>query len=262
VWTVREIIYINEKGKLQIQGIVMRSNARKTDEMREVRVSPGFMEFAEGSCLFEMGNTKVICTASVEDGVPLFLRGKGQGWITSEYGLIPRSCKQRVTREASKGKKTGRTHEVQRLIGRSLRGAVDMKKLGEKTIWIDCDVIQADGGTRCASITGSFIALYMALGWMRDKGMIKELAVEHFVAAVSVGIHDGNALLDLDYAEDSTAEVDMNIVMTDSGSFVEIQGTAEGRPFNAEQMSSLIKLGQKGIFDLIQKQKAVLKGVI
>ncbi len=240
----------------------MRNKGRKADEIREVRIQPGFMEFAEGSCLFEIGNTKVMCTASVEEGVPPFLRGKGQGWITSEYGLLPRSCKQRVSRESSKGKKTGRTHEIQRLIGRSLRGVIDMTLLGERTIWLDCDVIQADGGTRCAGITGSFIALCLALGWMKEKGMIKTVPVDNYVAAVSAGIHKGTEILDLDYPEDSTAEVDMNLVMNDEGKFIEIQGTAEGKPFDPVQLDSLIELGKKGIFELIQKQRDILKGVI
>ena len=240
----------------------MRNNKRKHDEMRTVRIQPNFIEFAEGSCLFEIGNTKVICTASVEEGVPPFLRGKGKGWITSEYGLLPRSCKTRVSRESSKGKQSGRTHEIQRLVGRSLRSVVDMRLLGERTIWIDCDVIQADGGTRCASITGSFIALCLALGWMKNKGLIKEVNIKHFVAAISAGVHNGKILLDLDYSEDSTADVDMNLVMTDRGNFIEVQGTAEGQSFSAEEMDSLVKVGQKGIFELIEKQRAVLEGVV
>ena len=240
----------------------MRHNDRKVDEMREVKIQPNYIEFAEGSCLFEIGNTKVICTASVEEGVPPFLRGKGKGWITSEYGLLPRSCKTRVSRESSKGKKTGRTHEIQRLVGRSLRSVVDMSILGERTIWIDCDVIQADGGTRCASITGSFIALCLALKWMKDKNIMKKVQIKHFVAAISIGVRNGNILLDLDYAEDSTADVDMNLVMTDSGKFIEVQGTAEGQPFDIAEMDSLVKVGQKGIFELIEKQRSVLKGVV
>lgn len=240
----------------------MRSDKRKNDELREVKIETDYIKYAEGSCLFQVGNTKVICTASVEDGVPPFLRGQGTGWVTSEYGMLPRSCHSRVSREATKGKKSGRTHEIQRLIGRVLRGVVDMKAIGERTIWIDCDVIQADGGTRCASITGSFIALYLALNSLKKQKVIDEIPVKHFVSAISVGIVGDKACLDLSYDEDSNAEVDMNIAMTDSGEFVEIQGTAEGESFTRIQMNSMIELAEKGITCLIEKQKSVLNSIV
>lgn len=240
----------------------MRSDGRLANGIRKVNIQTDYIKYAEGSCLFEAGNTKVICTATVEDGVPLFLKGQGTGWITSEYSMIPRSCKKRVSRESTKGKKAGRTHEIQRLIGRVLRGVIDMDTLGERTIWMDCDVIQADGGTRCASITGSFIALCLALGNMKKEGILTEVPVKHFVAGISVGILNGDILLDLNYDEDSAAEVDMNVVMTDSGEFVEIQGTAEKKPFSRQEMDKCLELAQKGITSLIGKQKEVLKGVL
>lgn len=240
---------------------MMRKDGREQDEIRKVKITTDYIKYAEGSCLFETGNTKVICTASVEDGVPVFLRGKGKGWVSSDYAMLPRSCEKRVVREASKGKKAGRTHEIQRLIGRVLRGVVDMSCLGERTVWVDCDVIQADGGTRCASITGSFIALCFALNYMKKAGILKKIPIKNFVAAMSVGMIDGVSCLDLDYEEDSKAEVDMNVVITDSGRFVEIQGTAEKEPFSRGQMNEMLKLAQKGIKKLIVKQKTVLKGV-
>ena len=230
--------------------------------MRKVNITTDYIEYAEGSCLFEIGNTKVICTASVEEGVPPFLRGQGTGWITSEYGMLPRSCKTRVPRESSKGKKGGRTHEIQRLIGRSLRSVVDMDSLGERTIWMDCDVLQADGGTRCASIVGSFIALCLALSDIKKKKFIDQIPVKDYVAAISVGMIKGEAHLDLNYEEDSTAEVDMNVVMTSSGKFVEVQGTAEREPFSRKEMDEMLKLAEKGVTNLIEKQKEVLKGVL
>lgn len=230
--------------------------------MRKVNITTDYIEYAEGSCLFEIGNTKVICTASVEEGVPPFLRGQGTGWITSEYGMLPRSCKTRVPRESSKGKKGGRTHEIQRLIGRSLRSVVDMDSLGERTIWMDCDVLQADGGTRCASIVGSFIALCLALSDIKKKKLIDQIPVKDYVAAISVGMIKGEAHLDLNYEEDSTAEVDMNVVMTSSGKFVEVQGTAEREPFSRKEMDEMLKLAEKGVTNLIEKQKEVLKGVL
>lgn len=239
----------------------MRTNGRAANALRDVNIKTGFMKFAEGSCLFEIGNTKVICTASVEDGVPPFLRGKGEGWVTAEYAMLPRSCKSRVPRESSKGKVGGRTHEIQRLIGRAMRSVVDMKKLGERTVWLDCDVIQADGGTRCASVTGSFVALCLALETLRKRGVVEEIPVAGYVAAISAGIVGGEHRLDLDYDEDSAAEVDMNIIMTDSGKFVEIQGTAEREPFSRACMDEMLKLAKKGIDGLIAKQKAALKGV-
>jgi len=241
---------------------MVRPSGRKNNELRRIKITKDFIEYAEGSCLIEFGNTKVITTASVENTVPSFLKGKGTGWITAEYGMIPRSCKSRVPREASKGKLGGRTHEIQRLIGRSMRTVVDMPKLGERTIWMDCDVIQADGGTRCASITGSFIALVLALGKLKEEGILKEMPVSDYVAAVSVGMIKGKPALDLDYEEDSNAEVDMNIVMTGSGKFIEVQGTAEREPFSKHDMETLLVLAKDGIDKLIDAQKKALKGVI
>jgi len=235
-----------------------RPSGRRANELRRVRISKGYIQYAEGSCLVEFGNTKVITTASVEDTVPSFLRGKGEGWVTAEYSMIPRSCKTRVARDSSKGKTGGRTHEIQRLIGRSLRSVCDMKKIGERTIWLDCDVIQADGGTRCASITGSYVALILALQELKRQKKITEIPVSDNVAAVSVGIKDGTPILDLDYDEDSTAEVDMNIVMTGSGKFIEVQGTAERRPFSKDDMDELISLAKKGIGEIVALQKKVL----
>ena len=207
-----------------------RADGRKNNELRKLKITPDYIKFAEGSCLVELGNTKVIATASVEDGVPPFLRNSGNGWVTGEYGMIPRSCKSRVPREASKGKLGGRTHEIQRLIGRSLRSVTDMTKLGERTIWLDCDVVQADGGTRCASITGSFVALALALHKMKEDKILDLIPLSDYVAAVSVGMISGEPTLDLDYEEDSKGDVDMNIVMTGSGRFIEVQGTAEREP--------------------------------
>lgn len=239
-----------------------RQNGRRSDELRRLKITKNYIKYAEGSCLIEIGETKVITTATIENTVPPFLRGKGTGWITAEYGMIPRSCKTRVQREASKGKLGGRTMEIQRLIGRSMRSVADMSKIGERTIWIDCDVIQADGGTRCASITGSFVSVLLALQKMREEGIIQEIPVSDYVAAVSVGMLDGKPMLDLDYDEDSTADVDMNIIMTGDGRFVEIQGTAEKEPFKKEDMNRLIALAKKGIGELIGAQKKVLKGII
>ena len=232
---------------------MIRSDGRAPDQLREVKITLDFIKHAEGSCLIEFGDTKVICTASVEEKVPPFLKGTGQGWITAEYSMLPRATAQRTVREAAKGKLTGRTQEIQRLIGRSLRSAVDLTALGEITVWIDCDVIQADGGTRTASITGAFVALYRAL-----EKIGKLEAVKNFIAAVSVGIVDGQFLLDLNYAEDSMAEVDMNVVMNDQNLFVEIQGTAEGEPFSREDLNNLLNLAEKGIRELISIQKLSL----
>jgi len=240
----------------------MRSSNRANDELRKIKITRNYLKFAEGSCLIEMGNTKVVCSASVENGVPPFLRGKGEGWVTAEYGMLPRSCKSRIQRESSKGKTGGRTHEIQRLIGRSLRTVVDMSKLGERTIWLDADVIQGDGGTRCASITGSFIALCDALAKMKKEKMIDEIPMRDFVAAVSVGIINNEAVLDLDYDEDSKAEVDMNIVMTGSGRFIEVQGTAEREPFDDKMMNKMVSTAKKGIKELIAVQKRTLGKVI
>jgi len=230
-----------------------RNDGRKNDELRPVKITVDYIKHAEGSCLIEFGDTKVICTASVEEKVPPFLKGTGQGWITAEYSMLPRATAQRTIRESAKGRLTGRTQEIQRLIGRSVRSAVDLNLLGEITIWIDCDVIQADGGTRTASITGAFVALYKAL-----ERIDKLSAIRNFVAAVSVGIVNGEFLLDLNYEEDSMAEVDMNIVMNDNEEFVELQGTAEGMPFSKEALDKLILLGEKGIKELIKKQKEAL----
>lgn len=240
----------------------MRQDGRLANSIRNVNIKTNYIEYAEGSCFFEIGNTKVICTASVEDGVPTFLKGQGVGWITSEYAMLPRSCQKRVPRESSKGKNSGRTHEIQRLIGRVLRGITDMSMLGERTIWLDCDVIQADGGTRCASITGSFIALCLALETMRKKKLIPNIPINDFVAAISVGMLDSRCILDLTYAEDSRAEVDMNVVMTESERFLEVQGTAEKKPFTKAEMDEMLTLAQKGIKILISKQKEALKGVL
>jgi len=239
-----------------------RSDGRKSNELRTIKVTKDYMKYAEGSCLIEFGDTKVIATASVEESVPSFLKGKGTGWVSAEYGMIPRSCRTRVQREASKGKQGGRTFEIQRLIGRSMRTVVDMPKIGERTIWMDCDVIQADGGTRCASITGSFIALVLALNSMKDDGTIKDIPVSDYVAAVSVGMISGKPVLDLNYDEDSSADVDMNIVMTGNGRFIEIQGTAEREPFSQKEMEGLLALAKGGIQDLIGIQKKVLKGIV
>lgn len=238
-----------------------RQDGRKNNELRKLKITKDYIKYAEGSCLIELGNTKVIATASIEDGVPHFLRGSGNGWITAEYGMIPRSCKSRVPREVSKGRPGGRTHEIQRLIGRSLRSVTNMAKLGERTIWLDCDVVQADGGTRCAGITGSFIALALALEKMKKDGLLKALPLSDYVAAISVGIIKDEAVLDLDYTEDSKAEVDMNVVMTGKGKFIEVQGTAEKEPFKKEDLNRMTSLAQNGIQEIISSQKKILKGI-
>jgi ribonuclease PH len=238
-----------------------RADGRKNNELRKLKITPDYIKFAEGSCLVELGNTKVIATASVEDGVPPFLRNSGNGWVTGEYGMIPRSCKSRVPREASKGKLGGRTHEIQRLIGRSLRSVTDMTKLGERTIWLDCDVVQADGGTRCASITGSFVALALALHKMKEDKILDLIPLSDYVAAVSVGMISGEPTLDLDYEEDSKGDVDMNIVMTGSGRFIEVQGTAEREPFCKKDLDELTALAEKGIHEIMAAQKKALKGI-
>lgn len=239
-----------------------RPGGRDNNDLRRIKITKDYIRYAEGSCLIEFGNTKVIATASVEETVPPFLKGKGTGWVTAEYSMIPRSCRSRVPRESSKGKVGGRTHEIQRLIGRSMRSVVDMKKLGERTVWMDCDVIQADGGTRCASITGSFVALVLALAKLKKDGVIDEIPVSDYVAAVSVGIVGGKPALDLDYDEDSGAEVDMNIVMTGSGKFIEVQGTAEREPFTKHEMETLLSLAKDGIDSIVRAQKKALKGII
>ena len=237
----------------------MRPDGRKANELREVTIKKGYLKNAYGSCLIEMGGTKVICTASVEEKVPQFLKNEGKGWLTAEYGMLPASCSERIARESSKGRPSGRTQEIQRLIGRSLRSIVDMKKMGERTIWIDADVIQGDGGTRTASITGGFIALAEAIEKLQRGGILAESPILDYIAAVSVGMIKGKPSLDLCYTEDSNAEVDMNFVMTGSGKFVEIQGTAEGSPFSQKDMDGLVTLAKKGIADLVQIQKKYVK---
>ena len=233
----------------------MRSDNRTPDQLRPTRIHPNYLLHPEGSVLIEAGRTRVICTASVEDRVPPFLRNTGKGWVTAEYGMLPRATSTRTMREASQGKVGGRTQEIQRLIGRSLRSVVKLDQLGERTVWVDCDVIQADGGTRTAAITGAFVALVLALQSMRDKGVTTTLPVVDYVAATSVGIIEGNRMLDLAYDEDSRAEVDMNIVMTGSGKFIEVQGTAEGLPFGRDALLGLLDLGHKGISQLIELQR-------
>ncbi|HVR69516.1 MAG TPA: ribonuclease PH [Vicinamibacteria bacterium] len=236
----------------------MRSDGRTPDQLRPVTITPRYNKHAEGSALIEVGETRVICTVSVEERVPPFLRGQGTGWITSEYGMLPRSTGTRVQREATKGKPSGRTHEIQRLIGRSLRAVVDLKALGERTLWVDCDVIQADGGTRTASITGAFVALVEALRHLKTQGAFTELPLVDFVAATSVGKVGGQVLLDLNYEEDSKADVDMNIVKTGRGLFVEVQGTAEDEPFSGDELQALMLAADKGIRELVAIQKALV----
>ncbi len=225
---------------------IERPDGRANDELRRVTIERNYTKYAEGSVLISVGDTKVLCTASVTEGVPPFLRGKGEGWVTAEYGLLPRSTGTRCDREAVKGKQSGRTQEIQRLIGRSLRAVVDRKKLGEFTIQLDCDVIQADGGTRCASITGAWVALRDAANWMMERKLLAEDPVLAQVSAISVGMWSGEPALDFNYAEDSSSDTDMNVVMTSLGGFVEIQGTAEGKPFTEDELTELIKLAKKG----------------
>ena len=238
----------------------MRHDGRKNHELRKVKIQRNFLETAEGSVLISMGNTRVICTASIEDKVPPFLKDKKKGWVTAEYSMLPRATQTRTFREASSGKVSGRTHEIQRLIGRALRSVVDLSGLGERTIWIDCDVLQADGGTRTASITGAFICLADALRYAIRNGLIERTPLKDYLAAISVGVVHGEPMIDLCYHEDSSAEVDMNVVMTGSGQFVEIQGTAEGLPFSRDALDSLITLAGEGINDLIQIQKNLIEG--
>jgi len=236
----------------------MRPSQRQPDQLRAVKITRNFTRHAEGSVLIEMGDTRVLCTASVEESLPPFLRGKGQGWVTAEYGMLPRSTHTRSAREAAKGKQTGRTQEIQRLIGRSLRAVTDLKALGERQITLDCDVLQADGGTRCASITGAWIALYEACEKLVRAGKLPANPVKDHVAAVSVGIFEGSAVLDLDYPEDSNCDTDMNVIMTGQGGIVEVQGTAEGEPFSREQMNVLMDLAQMGIRQLVAAQESAL----
>jgi ribonuclease PH len=236
-----------------------RSGGRAYDEMRTVRITPNFNKYAEGSVLIEMGDTRVVCTASVDDRVPMFLKGQNKGWVTAEYAMLPRATETRTARETGRNQVSGRTAEIQRLIGRSLRAVIEFNRLGERTIYLDCDVIQADGGTRTASITGAFVALVLALRKLYNDGKIAApLPVTDYVAAVSVGIIGNEALLDLEYAEDSRAAVDMNIVRTGSGRFIEIQGTAESKPFDQDQMNKMISLATTGIERLVAEQRALL----
>jgi len=236
----------------------MRSRA--PDQLRSVSLEPGFTRHAEGSCLVKFGDTHVLCTASLEEGTPGFLRGSGKGWVTAEYGMLPRSTHSRMRREAAQGKQSGRTQEIQRLVGRSLRAVTDMAALGERQITIDCDVLQADGGTRTASVTGGYVALAQCIAYMKKTGMVTKPVLKDHVAAISCGIVKGGALLDLDYDEDSTAETDANFVMTGGGGLVEIQGTAEGAPFSDEQFVEMLRLARKGIGELITLQKGVIGG--
>jgi ribonuclease PH len=236
-----------------------RSQGRALNQLRPVRISPGFTRYAEGSVLIEIGETRVICTASIDERVPMFLRGQGKGWVTAEYSMLPRATETRTQREVGRNQLSGRTQEIQRLIGRSLRAVVDGRRLGERTIYLDCDVIQADGGTRTASITGAFVALVLALRKLYNEGKLAApLPVSDYVAAVSVGMISGNPLLDLEYTEDSRAEVDMNVVRTGAGQFIEIQGTAESKPFTETQMNDMIALATQGINTLIEQQISTL----
>ena len=236
----------------------MRSDGRKPSQLRPLKITPSYIKTADGSVLIEMGDTRVICTAKLEERVPPFLRNSGKGWITAEYGMLPGSSQQRIGRESSRGKVGGRTHEIQRLIGRSLRSVADLKSLGERSVWIDCDVIQADGGTRTASITGAYIALMEAVRVWRERGILSADPVKDAVAAVSIGIVDGKILLDLCYEEDSKADVDMNFVMTGTGKFIEVQGTAESAPFTKKQMERMAEIAHQGIKELLQTQKKVI----
>ena len=238
----------------------MRPSKRLANQLRDIKITRHYTKHAEGSVLIECGDTKVICTASVEERVPPHKKGSGEGWVTAEYGMLPRSTDSRMPREAAKGKQSGRTQEIQRLIGRSLRAVVDLKKLGERTIQLDCDVIQADGGTRTASITGAFVALHDAVSGLMAKGLIAETPLKEFIAAISVGIYQGAPVLDLDYLEDSDCDTDMNVVMLGNGHFVEVQGTAEGNAFSRAEMDALLELASDGISQLISKQRAALNG--
>ncbi len=236
-----------------------RLDGRKTSQLRPIKIHEQYQKFALGSCLIEFGNTRVLCAATLENRVPPFLKGTGKGWLSAEYGMLPASCTERIQRESSKGKVSGRTQEIQRLIGRSLRAVMDFQVLGEQMIWIDCDVLQGDGGTRTASITGSFLALSQAIEKMLKDGLITKNPIKDYVAAISVGIVNGTPCLDLCYTEDSKAEVDMNVVMTGSGKLIEVQGTAEGEPFSEKQMTELLGLAKKGIRDIVRLQKTYTK---
>ncbi|MFL6570402.1 MAG: ribonuclease PH [Burkholderiales bacterium] len=236
----------------------VRASGRAAHELRPVRIERGFTRHAEGSVLVEFGDTRVLCTASVEERVPSFLKESGRGWVTAEYGMLPRATNTRGDREAARGKQSGRTQEIQRLIGRSLRAVVDLAALGPRTVHLDCDVLQADGGTRTAAITGAFVALHDALDWLKDRGLARERPMRDFVAAVSVGIHQGTPVLDLDYAEDAASGCDMNVVMTGAGNFVEVQGTAEGQTFARAELDQLLALAERGIRELIGHQRSAL----
>ena len=237
---------------------VLRPSGRPADRLREVRLTRHFTRHAEGSVLVEFGDTRVLCTASVDEKVPPFLRGQGKGWLTAEYGMLPRSTHTRMDREAAKGKQSGRTQEIQRLIGRSLRAAFDLQAFGERTLQIDCDVLQADGGTRTAAITGAMVASYDAFTRLVNAGSIKAIPLRHFVAAISVGVYKGTPVLDLDYLEDSDCDTDMNVVMNDAGHFIEVQGTAEGDAFDRQTMNQLLDLAETGISELLRLQKQAL----
>jgi len=236
----------------------MRPSARNQNELREVKFTRNFVKHAEGSVLVEFGETKVVCNASVIQGVPRFLKGKGQGWVTAEYGMLPRSTTERMIRDAARGSPPSRSQEIQRLIGRALRACVHLDALGENTITVDCDVLQADGGTRTASITGACVALVEAFRWMEKRKLVKRNPLKTLIASVSVGMYQGNPVLDLDYAEDANAETDMNVVMNEQGEYIEVQGTAEGKPFHLNELNSMLELAQKGIKELIIKQKRLL----
>jgi len=237
----------------------MRPSGRNPDQLRPITITRNYTKHAEGSVLVEFGDTKVLCTATIEERVPRFLKGTGQGWITAEYGMLPRSTNTRMGREASRGKQGGRTLEIQRLIGRSLRAAVDLKALGEHTITLDCDVIQADGGTRTSSISGAFVALHDAIGTLRSANKIKRDPIYGMIASVSVGIYKGEPVLDLDYAEDSNAETDMNVVMNDANAFIELQGTAEGHAFRSEELNAMLELAKNGINEILAHQRTALE---
>jgi len=238
--------------------MMTRNDGRGESDLRKVIIERNYLSHPEGSCLITIGSTRVLCTASIEDGVPHFLRGKGRGWLTAEYGMLPRSTNTRMVRDQTRGKISGRSHEIQRLVGRSLRTVTNLDLIGERTVWIDCDVIQADGGTRTASITGGMVALYDACSWMFGEGLVVRHPVTEFVAAVSVGLVDGSPLLDLSYQEDSRADVDMNIVMTETGKFIEIQGTAEGQPFDDHELERLLGLAKDGIRRFVAFQRSTL----
>ncbi len=237
----------------------MRTDGRESRELRPVTIQPDFIAGPEGSVLIAVGKTRVICTASIEDSVPPFLRGRNRGWVTSEYAMLPRATETRTPRESSRGRVSGRTHEIQRLIGRSLRSVTRLQDLGERTVWVDCDVIQADGGTRTASITGAFVALALALQGLVDRGTLPALPIKDYVAATSVGVVDGAPLLDLNYQEDSRAQVDMNVVQTGAGALVEVQGTAEGDPFSRQALTALMDLAGEGISRLVEIQKSLIR---